>query len=116
MLELEIVVETKLASTVTSNQHSSNLNASLSLPKNDRPPAIISVLSCCNEVNDLGADTKGGGKSSAAADKVVEEIRAKGGKAVANYGEKYGLPFPSFSLSILPSVTFPTPFSTSWIV
>uniref|UniRef100_A0A8C7ZWG9 Peroxisomal multifunctional enzyme type 2 n=1 Tax=Oryzias sinensis TaxID=183150 RepID=A0A8C7ZWG9_9TELE len=49
------------------------------------PPAIISVLSCCNEVNDLGADTKGGGKSSAAADKVVEEIRAKGGKAVANY-------------------------------
>uniref|UniRef100_A0A4W6C986 Hydroxysteroid (17-beta) dehydrogenase 4 n=1 Tax=Lates calcarifer TaxID=8187 RepID=A0A4W6C986_LATCA len=39
-------------------------------------------------MNDLGADTKGGGKSSAAADKVVEEIRAKGGKAVANYGEK----------------------------
>uniref|UniRef100_A0A672IV54 Hydroxysteroid (17-beta) dehydrogenase 4 n=1 Tax=Salarias fasciatus TaxID=181472 RepID=A0A672IV54_SALFA len=37
------------------------------------------------QVNDLGADTKGGGKSSAAADKVVEEIRAKGGKAVANY-------------------------------
>uniref|UniRef100_A0A8D0AA86 Hydroxysteroid (17-beta) dehydrogenase 4 n=1 Tax=Sander lucioperca TaxID=283035 RepID=A0A8D0AA86_SANLU len=36
-------------------------------------------------VNDLGADTKGGGKSSAAADNVVEEIRAKGGKAVANY-------------------------------
>uniref|UniRef100_A0AAQ5ZW00 Hydroxysteroid (17-beta) dehydrogenase 4 n=1 Tax=Amphiprion ocellaris TaxID=80972 RepID=A0AAQ5ZW00_AMPOC len=36
-------------------------------------------------VNDLGTDTKGGGKSSAAADKVVEEIRAKGGKAVANY-------------------------------
>ncbi|XP_076005528.1 peroxisomal multifunctional enzyme type 2 [Genypterus blacodes] len=36
-------------------------------------------------VNDLGGDTKGGGKSSAAADKVVEEIRSKGGKAVANY-------------------------------
>ncbi|TNN59130.1 Peroxisomal multifunctional enzyme type 2 [Liparis tanakae] len=36
-------------------------------------------------VNDLGVDIKGGGKSSAAADKVVEEIRAKGGKAVANY-------------------------------
>ncbi|XP_049907689.1 peroxisomal multifunctional enzyme type 2 [Epinephelus moara] len=36
-------------------------------------------------VNDLGTDTKGGGQSSAAADKVVEEIRAKGGKAVANY-------------------------------
>ncbi|XP_006886052.1 PREDICTED: peroxisomal multifunctional enzyme type 2-like isoform X2 [Elephantulus edwardii] len=36
-------------------------------------------------VNDLGGDTKGGGKSSVAADKVVEEIRRKGGKAVANY-------------------------------
>lgn len=47
-------------------------------------------------MNDLGADTKGGGKSSAAADKVVEEIRAKGGKAVANYGEKFGLFFLSF--------------------
>lgn len=46
-------------------------------------------------MNDLGADTKGGGKSSAAADKVVEEIRAKGGKAVANYGEKFGLAFLS---------------------
>lgn len=45
----------------------------------------------CNKVNDLGVDTKGGGRSSAAADKVVEEIRAKGGKAVANYGEKHGL-------------------------
>uniref|UniRef100_A0AAQ4QWK7 Hydroxysteroid (17-beta) dehydrogenase 4 n=1 Tax=Gasterosteus aculeatus aculeatus TaxID=481459 RepID=A0AAQ4QWK7_GASAC len=42
-------------------------------------------------VNDLGADTKGGGKSSAAADKVVEEIRAKGGKAVANYGENFNI-------------------------
>ncbi|XP_077200489.1 peroxisomal multifunctional enzyme type 2 isoform X2 [Paroedura picta] len=36
-------------------------------------------------VNDLGGDFKGHGKSSLAADKVVEEIRAKGGKAVANY-------------------------------
>ncbi|XP_055025065.2 peroxisomal multifunctional enzyme type 2 [Misgurnus anguillicaudatus] len=36
-------------------------------------------------VNDLGGDIKGGGKSSAAADRVVEEIKAKGGKAVANY-------------------------------
>uniref|UniRef100_A0A4W5KFX1 Hydroxysteroid (17-beta) dehydrogenase 4 n=2 Tax=Hucho hucho TaxID=62062 RepID=A0A4W5KFX1_9TELE len=35
--------------------------------------------------NDLGGDIKGGGKSSDAADKVVEEIKAKGGKAVANY-------------------------------
>uniref|UniRef100_A0A8C8R943 Peroxisomal multifunctional enzyme type 2 n=1 Tax=Pelusios castaneus TaxID=367368 RepID=A0A8C8R943_9SAUR len=36
-------------------------------------------------VNDLGGDFKGHGKSFSAADKVVEEIRAKGGKAVANY-------------------------------
>ncbi|NXI27041.1 DHB4 enzyme, partial [Sterrhoptilus dennistouni] len=36
-------------------------------------------------VNDLGGDFKGYGKSSSAADKVVEEIRAKGGKAVPNY-------------------------------
>ena len=36
-------------------------------------------------VNDLGGDAKGGGKNSAAADKVVEEIRSRGGKAVADY-------------------------------
>jgi len=36
-------------------------------------------------VNDLGGDSKGGGKNSAAADKVVEEIRSRGGKAVADY-------------------------------
>lgn len=36
-------------------------------------------------VNDLGGDTKGGGKSSRAADEVVSEIRAKGGRAVPNY-------------------------------
>ncbi|XP_032070007.1 peroxisomal multifunctional enzyme type 2 [Thamnophis elegans] len=36
-------------------------------------------------VNDLGVDIKGQGKSSSAADKVVQEIQAKGGKAVANY-------------------------------
>ncbi|XP_018412812.1 PREDICTED: peroxisomal multifunctional enzyme type 2 isoform X2 [Nanorana parkeri] len=36
-------------------------------------------------VNDLGGDIKGDGKSTSAAEKVVEEIRAKGGKAVANY-------------------------------
>ncbi|ETE61358.1 Peroxisomal multifunctional enzyme type 2 [Ophiophagus hannah] len=36
-------------------------------------------------VNDLGGDIKGHGKSSSAADRVVQEIRAKGGKAVANY-------------------------------
>ncbi|XP_031413312.1 peroxisomal multifunctional enzyme type 2 [Meleagris gallopavo] len=36
-------------------------------------------------VNDLGGDFKGYGKSSSAADKVVSEIRANGGKAVPNY-------------------------------
>ncbi len=36
-------------------------------------------------VNDLGGGRHGDGKSSAAADKVVEEIRAMGGEAVANY-------------------------------
>ena len=36
-------------------------------------------------VNDLGGGAHGDGKSSAAADRVVEEIRAMGGEAVANY-------------------------------
>lgn len=36
-------------------------------------------------VNDLGGDIKGEGKSSRAADIVVDEIRARGGTAVANY-------------------------------
>ncbi|MFO0734516.1 MAG: SDR family NAD(P)-dependent oxidoreductase [Labilithrix sp.] len=36
-------------------------------------------------VNDLGGGWKGEGKSSNAADKVVEEIKAAGGEAVANY-------------------------------
>ncbi|XP_011356578.1 peroxisomal multifunctional enzyme type 2 isoform X1 [Pteropus vampyrus] len=36
-------------------------------------------------VNDLGGDYRGVGKCSLAADKVVEEITNKGGKAVANY-------------------------------
>ncbi|HRI09299.1 MAG TPA: SDR family NAD(P)-dependent oxidoreductase, partial [Nannocystaceae bacterium] len=36
-------------------------------------------------VNDLGGDTRGGGKSSAAADAVVAQIREAGGEAVANY-------------------------------
>ena len=36
-------------------------------------------------VNDLGGTAHGDGKSSAAADKVVEEIKALGGQAVANY-------------------------------
>lgn len=37
-------------------------------------------------MNDLGGDHRGIGKGSSAADKVVAEIRRKGGKAVANYG------------------------------
>ncbi len=36
-------------------------------------------------VNDLGGNIHGGGKSSAAADQVVAEIKAMGGEAVANY-------------------------------
>ncbi len=36
-------------------------------------------------VNDLGGSSTGGGKSSAAADKVVADIKAAGGEAVANY-------------------------------
>jgi 3-hydroxyacyl-CoA dehydrogenase/3a,7a,12a-trihydroxy-5b-cholest-24-enoyl-CoA hydratase len=36
-------------------------------------------------VNDLGGATTGGGRSSEAADKVVAEIKAAGGEAVANY-------------------------------
>ena len=36
-------------------------------------------------VNDLGGSAKGEGRSSSLADKVVAEIRAAGGKAVANY-------------------------------
>src|SRR6476620_2936742 len=36
-------------------------------------------------VNDLGGSFTGDGKSSSAADKVVAEIKEKGGEAVANY-------------------------------
>ncbi len=36
-------------------------------------------------VNDLGGSATGGGKSSAAADRVVAEIKEAGGEAVANY-------------------------------
>src|SRR5438874_3175849 len=36
-------------------------------------------------VNDLGSDRHGGGKSSEAADKVVEEIKKAGGEAVASH-------------------------------
>src|SRR5688572_17597872 len=36
-------------------------------------------------VNDLGGDRAGGGRGSEMADKVVAEIKAAGGEAVANY-------------------------------
>lgn len=36
-------------------------------------------------VNDLGGSRAGEGKSSSAADRVVQEIRSKGGKAVPDY-------------------------------
>ncbi len=36
-------------------------------------------------VNDLGGSFKGQGSSSSAADKVVDDIKQKGGVAVANY-------------------------------
>ncbi len=38
-------------------------------------------------VNDLGGDWKGGGGDSRPADDVVSEIKAAGGRAVANYGD-----------------------------
>jgi len=47
---------------------------------------IIALCTVCVSVNDLGGDSKGDGKSSRAADIVVDEIRSKGGIAVANYG------------------------------
>ncbi len=47
---------------------------------------LSSSLPLSFAVNDLGSDMRGDGtKSSAAADKVVQEILAAGGKAVANY-------------------------------
>ena len=46
---------------------------------------LLASRGCKVVVNDLGGTATGGGKSSAAADKVVEEIKAAGGEAVANY-------------------------------
>lgn len=40
-------------------------------------------------VNDLGGGISGDGKSTKAADVVVDEIKAKGGVAVANYGNEF---------------------------
>jgi 3-hydroxyacyl-CoA dehydrogenase/3a,7a,12a-trihydroxy-5b-cholest-24-enoyl-CoA hydratase len=45
----------------------------------------LAARGCKVVVNDLGGSAHGGGQSSSAADKVVEEIRALGGEAVANY-------------------------------
>lgn len=46
---------------------------------------MLGALGAKVVVNDLGGGAHGDGKSSAAADKVVEEIKALGGDAVANY-------------------------------
>ena len=46
---------------------------------------LLGSRGCKVVVNDLGGGATGSGKSSAAADKVVEEIKAAGGEAVANY-------------------------------
>lgn len=46
---------------------------------------FVSCISYWFTVNDLGVDHKGAGASAKVADVVVREIRAKGGKAVANY-------------------------------
>jgi len=51
-----------------------------------RAHALLFAKHGCNLViNDLGGTMDGTGKGSAAADKVVDEIKAAGGKAVANY-------------------------------
>lgn len=46
---------------------------------------LLASRGCKVVVNDLGGAHTGGGKSSEAADKVVAEIKAGGGDAVANY-------------------------------
>jgi 3-hydroxyacyl-CoA dehydrogenase/3a,7a,12a-trihydroxy-5b-cholest-24-enoyl-CoA hydratase len=46
---------------------------------------LLASRGCKVVVNDLGGAHTGGGKSSEAADKVVAEIKAAGGDAVANY-------------------------------
>ena len=46
---------------------------------------LLASRGCKVVVNDLGGGATGAGKSSSAADKVVEEIKAAGGEAVANY-------------------------------
>ena len=46
---------------------------------------LLASRGCKVVVNDLGGGHTGGGKSSAAADKVVQEIKEAGGEAIANY-------------------------------
>jgi 3-hydroxyacyl-CoA dehydrogenase/3a,7a,12a-trihydroxy-5b-cholest-24-enoyl-CoA hydratase len=46
---------------------------------------LLASRGCKVVVNDLGGGHTGGGKSSEAADRVVAEIKAAGGEAVANY-------------------------------
>lgn len=46
---------------------------------------LLASLGASVVVNDLGGNVKGEGASSSAADRVVAEIKAAGGKAVANY-------------------------------
>lgn len=46
---------------------------------------LLADRGCSVVVNDLGGGRHGDGKSTMAADSVVNEIRGKGGKAVANY-------------------------------
>lgn len=46
---------------------------------------LLAERGCTVVVNDLGGSRSGEGASHRAADVVVEEIRAKGGKASANY-------------------------------
>ncbi|HVH48171.1 MAG TPA: SDR family NAD(P)-dependent oxidoreductase, partial [Labilithrix sp.] len=46
---------------------------------------LLASRGCKVVVNDLGGGSTGAGQSSSAADKVVEEIKAAGGEAVANY-------------------------------
>jgi NAD(P)-dependent dehydrogenase (short-subunit alcohol dehydrogenase family) len=41
----------------------------------------------CVVVNDLGTDLQGSGQAAAPSDDVVEEIRAAGGQAIANYAD-----------------------------
>src|SRR5207248_6176594 len=46
---------------------------------------LLASRGCKVVINDLGGTMHGGGKGTAAADKVVDEIKALGGQAVANY-------------------------------